>query len=33
MADYDSGWIDYPLNIITLQHNLGTKDLFVYVMY
>lgn len=32
MPDYDSGWIEWqPPHI--LNHNLGTKELFVYVMY
>jgi hypothetical protein len=36
--EYDSGWIDAPpasnamVDALVLKHNLGTKDLFVYVV-
>jgi hypothetical protein len=32
MPDYDSGWLRWKPDQI-LNHNLGTKELFVYVMY
>lgn len=32
MPDYDSGWLKWQPDQI-LTHNLGTKELFVYVMY
>ena len=31
-ADYDSGWVNQPSESIIFQHNLGTKDVFVYVL-
>jgi hypothetical protein len=31
--DYDSGWVDLPIrSSITLTHNLGTRDLYVYMI-
>jgi urease accessory protein UreF len=32
MPDYDSGWLNWQSEQI-LNHNLGTKELFVHVMY
>jgi hypothetical protein len=32
MPDYDSGWLKWQPDQI-LTHNLGTKELLVYVMY
>lgn len=31
-ADFDSGWMQWQPDF-TLTHNLGTTELFVYVMY
>lgn len=28
--DYDSGWVSMPDRFLSLTHNLGTKELFVY---
>ena len=30
--DYDSGWIDVQLNHVDIHHNLGTTNLFVYLI-
>ena len=33
-ADFDSGWLTWQTtHQLILQHNLGTEELFVYVMY
>ena len=34
MPDYDSGWLTWKTaSLLTLNHNLGTKELFVHVLY